>query len=341
MRETECVIVVSMIRNEEKLIESSIRYWLSFADRVIVYDHNSTDGTPEILSALREEYPDRVIAYVPDFDVGIEYVQKQLTEGMLREAFLRYHADLAFPLDADEYPFMAGRGSGTVRDYLRSLDQDHCYYTFWVPFACDDGKRTDGSQFAPLSYRSKRTDPITMFRKYLITGKQYRSEPICVSKGNHTIYRPSGNALPPEKDISPEMCYAHYMFRDPGHLKLKAASGWIANYSDIGWKGDSGHYQRIVRMILDGKVGPETVRWANITCCGLTEEKPEDVGVERINPRKLFDTIPVLRYTKRCSHGKDEFALLLETGLRLVEQYRDAKRALADREDGAEEAGKC
>ena len=45
MRETECVIVVSMVRNEEKLIESSIRYWLSFADRVIVYDHNSTDGS--------------------------------------------------------------------------------------------------------------------------------------------------------------------------------------------------------------------------------------------------------------------------------------------------------
>ena len=55
------IAAVCMMKNEEILAESAIRYWLTFADQVIVFDHYSTDGTAEILNALREEYSDRVI----------------------------------------------------------------------------------------------------------------------------------------------------------------------------------------------------------------------------------------------------------------------------------------
>ena len=336
MGQVESIIVVSMIKNEEELIESAIRYWLSFADHVMIYDHYSTDGTKSIINAIQKEYPSRLLFYKPDFDVGIEYVQREITDQMIREAFLQYNADLVFPLDADEFPYLTQKTNNTIREYLCNLDQDHCYYTYWVPFACSDAFQVNTSRFAPLSYREKRKEPIAMFRKYLIAGKQYREDPISVTKGNHELYRASGKTLPQEVDISSELCYAHYMFRGLSHLKIKAAAGWIANYSDIRWNGDSGHYQRIVRMILEGKIDRETVRWANLTCCGLTEERLQHVQVETICPYELFEPIPILKYTDQYMQGKDEFTKLLETSLALVDEYRETKKALSCK-DGTED----
>lgn len=94
MNSVQHIIVVTMIRNEEDVIESSIRYWFSFADEIIVYDHYSTDGTKQILKALKREYYDRLIFYKPDLNIGIEYIQKAITDAMIKMAAIQYNTML-------------------------------------------------------------------------------------------------------------------------------------------------------------------------------------------------------------------------------------------------------
>lgn len=49
------VVIITMVRNEEDIIESFIRHCNLFADDILVIDHDSIDSTSEILYKLREE----------------------------------------------------------------------------------------------------------------------------------------------------------------------------------------------------------------------------------------------------------------------------------------------
>ena len=170
-----------------------------------------------------------------------------------------------------------------------------------------------------------RVDPITKYRKYIISGKQYRDDPISVIQGNHDIYRVSGSLLPTTKDITDELCYAHYMFRGLSRLKKKAAIGWIANNLNRNWNGEAIHYKNIIDKIINNTVNMETVTWANITCCDLTNEKTDEIILKYVHPEKLFIPVPALKYTENCLANKDEFVQLLEFSLMLAQKECETK----------------
>ena len=47
------IILVSIVKNVGDVIESFVRHSLTYADELIIADHQSTDGTWEILQNLR------------------------------------------------------------------------------------------------------------------------------------------------------------------------------------------------------------------------------------------------------------------------------------------------
>ncbi len=49
------VHIVTMVRNEEDIIETFVRYHSGAVDRMIIVDNGSTDRTPEILALIRDE----------------------------------------------------------------------------------------------------------------------------------------------------------------------------------------------------------------------------------------------------------------------------------------------
>lgn len=98
------VVGFTICRNEEDVIEASVRHNLRSLDRLAIVDHGSDDATPDILDALvREGLPIEVRR-----DDSIELRQASVTTAEVRRLFAE-GADLAIPIDADEFVRMPSR----------------------------------------------------------------------------------------------------------------------------------------------------------------------------------------------------------------------------------------
>ena len=94
------LVAISGVKNEIDVIEAFVRHTLAFADRLIVLDNGSTDGTRDVLRALSGE--GLPLDLVEDPSLG--YYQARRMNYLLREHALgRYGADWILPLDADEF----------------------------------------------------------------------------------------------------------------------------------------------------------------------------------------------------------------------------------------------
>ena len=69
---SEKIAVISMVKNEADIIESFVRYYATFADYIIIADHNSDDGTWEILEKLRDRLVPFLIEYRKLFRSKVE-----------------------------------------------------------------------------------------------------------------------------------------------------------------------------------------------------------------------------------------------------------------------------
>ena len=109
---------VSMVRNEEDIVEAFVRHNLTILDGMLVVDHNSTDRTPAILTALCAER----LPLVVKRHGAPGYLQAEITTSAAREVFARTPADFVFPLDADEFLKVGSRAE--LERYLGSLPPD-------------------------------------------------------------------------------------------------------------------------------------------------------------------------------------------------------------------------
>lgn len=320
------IIVVAMAKDEEVFIESSVRYWFTFADQIIIFNHQSTDGTTAILQDLAGEFDGRLVLFTPSFSVGIERNQEVFTNAMVEAAFRQYGADLVIALDTDEYPYLPQGGS--VRDFLCGLSQETCYKAYWMPFAPPETDQLDPSVFAPLGFTRKKCVPMKDWEKTIITRECYEQYRPMLSAGNHTFLGSGTDPLPPREDLSPRLFYAHYSCRGKSHYLLKNLRGWLSIYSQSTWQpGHSLHYQLACEDILraNGNVAPEILDWYALSTNGMTGESVEEIQncMETIDPGSLFPEIPI-RYTPKHIVNKDPIILIFESAMMITEQYRNS-----------------
>src|SRR5258708_24064858 len=131
------LVGVTMVRNEADVIEAFVRHNLSVLDGLVVVDHDSIDGTREILGKLVSEgLPLRV---VPDADPA--YRQSETMTALAREALAQDAADFAFALDADEFLKVESR-AGLERGLAEVPAGMHAavHWPTYVPRAFDDGR---------------------------------------------------------------------------------------------------------------------------------------------------------------------------------------------------------
>lgn len=94
------IVAVSIVRNEIDILGATARHLFDQGvDHLLITDHNSTDGTLELLRGLRREYANRIEI---THDLRPHFYQKELTHDLGMRA-RQMGADWIVPFDADEF----------------------------------------------------------------------------------------------------------------------------------------------------------------------------------------------------------------------------------------------
>jgi len=214
------VVGLSMVKNEEDVVEAFVRHNLQFLDALFVADNDSTDATRSILIRMEQEGLPVIV-----FDDPIaSFIQSEKMTRFLRGISSTVFPDFLVPLDADEFIRCESR--------TRFLDQLECIpaggvgYLPWVTYVvtpadlapdCDDPLRQ-------ITHRRREEKP--RWNKAIVRLDRQYSPSLVLTQGNHDVLRLNGDTLP---SIALEsVALAHFPVRSAEQLTTKVVVGWMA-----------------------------------------------------------------------------------------------------------------
>jgi len=299
---------VSMVRNEEDIVEAFVRHNLTILDGMLIVDHGSADRTSEILDALcTERLP---IVVLKSETVG--YLQAEITTRAARDAFARADADAVFPIDADEFLRIPSRPM--LERALAALPPGHYGQIAWPTFVPPlDGKPRGILEALRVSRRAdaKRAPggraPHPKSRKAVLT-RRFAQEPAAMLvMGNHYVIldRDERAAGVPHALLSAsvvELC--HVPVRSIAQFVVKIATQHLARVSAHRNFQPGSARQRTIDALKRGEpMTAEHLFGAHVVAPGSREVALADVQGVGTGDEPPFLADIALRYTPS---GRDD-----------------------------------
>lgn len=271
------VVAVTMVRDEDDVIRSTVAHMLDEVDAVVVADNLSTDRTREILDDLALDYGDR-LEIVDDPDPA--YEQSRKMTGLARYAAEEFGARWVVPFDADEWWYTPH--ADRIADVLPTIpDRWHV-----VPADLFDHVATGLDPAEPdpirrIGWRRRTPGPLPK------VAARYRPD-LVIEQGNHGAHY---DEFAPAS-FDPVLVVRHYPYRSLEQFVRKVRNG-AAAYRAAGDRQhpDHGAHWRQWGLILDEQ-GPEALeeifrRWY----WRADPREPVKIEGER-QPALLFDPPP-------------------------------------------------
>ena len=141
-----------LVKNEEDIIESFIRYNMSILDLLIIIDNGSVDDTLEIINNLLKEGLNIVL----ERNSTLEFNQIKISNYYLRKIASGNYGktDLIIPLDADEF-IVSEHENDSPRTILEGLKDDCLYLYKWRNYIPSSTQETNS--FVPDEFKICRT----------------------------------------------------------------------------------------------------------------------------------------------------------------------------------------
>ncbi len=207
------LVAVSVVKNEADIIESFVRHTRAWVDHHLIFDHDSTDGTREILGALqREGMP--LTVYTDD---ALGNLQQIRSNALARLGVQEFNADWVLPLDADEAICAPDRDA--LEKALASLPAGGpASYPLlnYYPTAQDDANQAN--PFLRLQFRNQEKSHT---KKLLVPRALILDQSLTVSKGSHAIYR--HDAPLADQPLPAGFHLAHFQFRSSAQQAMRIA----------------------------------------------------------------------------------------------------------------------
>ncbi len=298
------IFSISMIKNEEDIIESFVRYHMNIFDGMVVVDNGSCDDTKSILENLRSEgFP----LYIYD-DPETNYLQDAKMSQILHEAMKTFQPDLIIPLDADE--FIVPNESENPRVVLEEVDLQKLHYVKWRTYI-PDGNDDPEEPVALLKMQHMRQEQYEKFYKVMVSKYVMQRQSLQLAMGSHdvVIQHHDGNSI--GKAVIEELRIAHFPLRSIEQLKSKIYVGWINSLSRYDRKAGEGfHWEVLFTSLMEG--GEVTAHMlaemakhydlADKNAEVKTQKKPVDLS--HILPIALKYTSPkTINYTKNLARN--------------------------------------
>lgn len=210
-----------MIKNEIDIIETFVRYHLSFLDGMVILDNGSTDGTIEVLLKLIDE---GLLIHLT-FNDNPAYNQSELTTELFYNTLKKFSPEYIVPLDADE--FLTTNSDKEIEEIIQNdIQDDAINYISWVTYVpTEKDDQTEKNILKKLRYR--RQEQHNYDEKIIIPTSLAKKYKIKIKQGNHDLYKIENVSF--KKNILSSLDLAHFPIRSINQMKSKYLIGWLAN----------------------------------------------------------------------------------------------------------------
>ncbi|MGA1865743.1 MAG: glycosyltransferase family 2 protein [bacterium] len=218
INEEPFIVGISMVKNEEDVIEQFVRHNLHYLSLLCVMDNGSMDNTRPILEDLQKDGLPLIIIDDPDpsFD------QDGKMTGLLNNMQITLYPDFIIPLDADE--FIKCESKETFLKDLMTIPRKGKGFAKWQTYIVP--KNTEGEVSAdPLSYMNERRKvEKPQYKKVVLRLDRELVPHVCITFGNH-------NAEGLDKGVDLENVHlAHFPVRSKKQIMEKILLGCMAMF---------------------------------------------------------------------------------------------------------------
>ena len=240
------IVSISMVKNEQDIIEPFLRHHSPLMDAMILLDNGSVDRTRSIAAACASELGNIVITDFP----AAGYKQGQYLSDALRYAQGAYFADFICFLDADEFLSVGSRTE--LVTHLSAIPVGSCGNVFWQTFLPDPGPSDDTPDaFARMTWRRRREG--TAYSKSILRLGGRQDPGLAVQQGSHRIRAAHGRKLP-SVDLS-DLPLMHFPIRSVAQLAAKGVMGWkayLARQDGAETRGEGFQKRRLHDLFING-----------------------------------------------------------------------------------------
>lgn len=214
------LVAVSVVKNEADVIEAFVRHTARWVDHHLIFDHQSTDGTRDILFALqREGLPLSLFT-----DDALGNLQQHRSNHLARLAATAHAADFILPLDADEFL------SGPDRRTLEGALAGHTTSPVSIPLLdyCLS-EADDPAELNPALRLRHASRSLSTTRKLMLPRTIVQDPLLTISKGSHEVSR--GSEAIPAQPLPPDFFLAHLSQRSPAQQAIRLITAELQKLS--------------------------------------------------------------------------------------------------------------
>jgi len=286
------IVGISMVKNEQDIIEPFVRHNLRLLDRLIVLDNGSVDETARILTALAQEFPNLVVLQ----DKRFGYTQSERMTSLLHQCQASFAADYVIPLDADEFLDPADRPS--FHQSLEQIPRGGYGLIPWCTFVLTPGSVDAATSDPPRTMVWRRRQELPSYHKAILRLDGAPATDILIEQGNHQARSTSGQQLPVVRMSALRLL--HYPVRSLDQLVAKSVVGWMAYLAKdprAVERGQGVHWHANFKRIANGQsIDPVALCEMSL----LYAQSPRTFDWEA----DVVHETPQFNYERRFSSGK-------------------------------------
>lgn len=201
------IVGICMVKNEEDIIEMTLRHFLAEGlDNILVANNLSTDSTPEILERLQREFSDRLHVIEDDEEA---YYQESKMNRWIAKVRKDFNADWIVPFDADEIwqSTMGQKSLKSILDVATTYDVVSCPVYDMIPLIDTD----TNEPWKDIIWRNPIPElyPVVAFRWH---------PNVWLHQGNHFVDHPGVR-------MGGEIEVCHFQYRSLSQYKRKLRNG--------------------------------------------------------------------------------------------------------------------